>query len=251
MIISWFSAGITSAVACRLALEHYEDVKLIYIHIDSAHKDNERFISDCEKWYGAKIEIVKSEKFNNQFEVIEKGRYINGVAGAPCTMALKKSVRQTVESKYDFEGQVFGFEFEQSQINRAVRFAEQYPDSKPLYPLIEAKLNKNECAGILLEAGIEIPTMYKLGFNNNNCIGCVKGGKWYWNNIRKHFPESFERMSRAENSIGASCINGTFLKDLKAGEGRASDEVAFECGLFCQVDFADIIHPKTIQILQS
>ena len=24
--------------------------------------------------------------------------------------------------------------------------------------------------------GIEIPVMYRLGYNNNNCVGCVKGG---------------------------------------------------------------------------
>ncbi len=86
--------------------------------------------------------------------------------------------------------------------------------------------------------------MYKLGFNNNNCIGCVKGGKWYWNNIRKHFPDTFERMSNSEQIIGASCINGTFLKDLKKHEGNKSEEIQFECGLFCQVEFAHIILPE-------
>ena len=50
--VGWWSAGITSAVACKIALEMYENVRLYYIKIGTAHKDNERFMADCEKWYG-------------------------------------------------------------------------------------------------------------------------------------------------------------------------------------------------------
>ena len=94
----------------------------------------------------------------------------------------------------EYEAQVFGFEFSKKEVNRAVRFKEQYPGSKPIFPLIEKKLTKPECLYYLEAAGIERPEMYKLGYGNNNCIGCVKGGKGYWNKIRKDFPEYFDRM---------------------------------------------------------
>lgn len=35
--------------------------------------------------------------------------------------------------------------------------------------------------------------MYDLGYANNNCIGCVKGGIGYWNKIRIDFPEESDR----------------------------------------------------------
>lgn len=248
MIIAWYSAGITSAVACRLAVQKYTNVKIIYINIASAHEDNERFIADCEHWYGQKIERVRG-KYADQFEVIYKKKYINGVHGAPCTYELKKKVRQDIEAMYEYDGQVFGFEFSKREVNRAVRFEEQYPNSQPIFPLIENKLNKNECAGILASAGIEIPKMYKLGFNNNNCIGCVKGGAGYWNHIRKHFPDVFAKMSDAEKEIGASCLKIP-LAELHSDAGNLSEEVAFECGLFCEIDFADIISPKTEQLMK-
>jgi len=41
--------------------------------------------------------------------------------------------------------------------------------------LIDNDLSKENCLAIIDRAGIEIPMMYKLGYNNNNCIGCVKG----------------------------------------------------------------------------
>lgn len=52
--IAWFSCGITSAVACKLAILNDSEVEPVYIEIDSAHPDNERFIADCELWYGKK-----------------------------------------------------------------------------------------------------------------------------------------------------------------------------------------------------
>jgi len=49
--IGWFSCGVTSAVACKLAVDKYgkDNVELYYMVIDSAHQDNERFIEECEK----------------------------------------------------------------------------------------------------------------------------------------------------------------------------------------------------------
>ncbi len=41
--------------------------------------------------------------------------------------------------------------------------------------------------------------MYDLGYPNNNCIGCVKGGMGYWNKIRKDFPEVFQKRAVARS----------------------------------------------------
>jgi len=247
MVIAWFSAGITSAVACKLAIEEYKNVNVVYIDIKTSNQDNERFISDCQKWYGQEITRIKSEKYADQFEVIKDKQFINSPFGAPCTNELKKKVRIDFCKDLNFEAQVFGYEFELKQINRAIRFEEQYPYTKPVFPLIDKKLNKKECAGILQMQGIELPKMYKLGFPNNNCIGCVKGGKGYWNLVRQHFPEVFEKMAKTEREIGASCINGTFLDELKEDEGNLPKEVLPECGIFCSVEFEHLISPKALE----
>ena len=253
MKIGWFSCGVTSAVACKLAIEIYgkDEVELYYMVIDSAHKDNERFIEQCEKWYGKKINRVRSEKYTDQFDVIEKIRYLNGVNGAPCTLHLKKNVRFKIEKEIDFDGQIFGFEHSKKEINRAIRFAQQYSESKPIYPLIDSKLTKVQCADILLKNGIRLPKMYELGFHNNNCIGCVKGGKGYWNQIRKHFPDHFERMAKAERIAGHSCIKNRFLDELTEKEGRHEAPILPDCGTFCEIEFAHIIDEKTESVLSG
>ncbi len=120
-----------------------------------------------------------------------------------------------------------------------------------MYPLIDRQMTKKQCAELLLRNGIALPEMYNLGFHNNNCIGCVKGGKGYWNHVRKHFPEHFERMSELEQMVGNSCIKGKFLKDLTESEGRHEAPIVPDCGTFCEIEFADIIDANTERVMEG
>jgi len=161
---------------------------------------------------------------------------------------LKKQPRFDLEQKNQIDNQIFGFEFTRKEVNRALRFMEQYPDTNPLFPLIERNLNKNECAWILKKAGIKQPAMYDLGFNNNNCIGCVKGGAGYWNLIKKYFPVEFERMAKAERKAGHSCIKNKFLDELQPDEGMKIKPITADCGIFCQIE-AEIIEHKNLEFI--
>lgn len=77
--------------------------------------------------------------------------------------------------------------------------------------LVEHKLSKRDCHRIVREAGIELPMMYRLGYKNNNCIGCVKGQAGYWNKIRIDFPEAFARMAKQERKMDVAINNTTVL----------------------------------------
>jgi hypothetical protein len=258
--ICWWSAGITSAVAGKASQELYENVQFYYIETGRAHPDNVRFKGDCEKWYNQEIITVQNRKgYKDHIDVILKERYVNGPEGAKCTKELKKEVRADIEELYKptlfnqtlLVNQIFGFEFEKKEVNRAIRFLEQYPSAKALFPLVEKGLTKDNCAGILMNQGIELPVMYKLGFNNNNCIGCVKGGMAYWNKIRTHFPDDFNKMAAAERNVGRSCIQDVFLDELDPNAGRKDKPITPNCGTFCEVDFADIPHKSLDSIMDG
>jgi len=243
--IGWVSCGVTSAVACKLAIERFPNVQLYYIDISTAHPDNERFINDLEKWYGQKINRIQSRKFKSQFDVISQTGYVNGPNGARCTLELKKEVRFELErslapdlfdqNKPICTNQIHGYEFKIDEIQRAIDYILDYGYTNPIFPLIEEKLSKENCAQILIDAGIELPAMYLLGYNNNNCIGCVKGGKGYWNKIRIDFPDVFWAMARLERKIGRSCINGCFLDELDPEAGRTLNPIVPNCGFICEV----------------
>jgi hypothetical protein len=98
--------------------------------------------------------------------------------------------------------------------------------------------------------------MYKLGYNNNNCIGCVKGGIGYWNKIRKDFPERFNRMAQIERIVGASCLkeqDGTrlFLDELDPNRGVNVKPIVPDCSLTCAIEFAQIEDCHTSKILKG
>tara|TARA_R100001129_G_scaffold181720_1_gene161352 strand:+ start:429 stop:1220 length:792 start_codon:yes stop_codon:yes gene_type:complete len=253
-IISWWSAGVTSAVATKLAIDEFgiDNVIPIYFAIDSAHHDNKRFKSQCEDWYKKEILTERApDKYKDQFDVIIKDKYVNGPSGARCTLVLKKRVRQRLESEIDYDGQVFGFEYTKKEVNRAIRFKEQYPDAKPLFPLIEGKMNKPECLYYLEKQGIKRPKMYELGYNNNNCIGCVKGGKGYWNKIRRDFPKFFNKMAEAERKVGNSCLRNVFLDELDPKAGHRQKIIMPDCGNFCDIEFSEVLHPRLEEVYKK
>ena len=255
MIIAWVSCGVTSAVACKIALSLYEDVHLYYIETGSGHPDNARFLADCEKWYGQPIHIIRSDKYTCVADVLRKG-FINGAHGAACTLELKKKVRYKLEKELgSWDGQVWGFDYDPKEINRAIRLKQQYPDTKPLFPLIEKQITKPDAMGMLWKAGIKIPAMYKMGYNNNNCIGCVIGGMGYWNKIRKDFPEIFAQMAQIERDVGATCLKDKdgriFLDELPTWRGDPVEEIIPDCSLICQIEFQEIIDRQVERVLKG
>lgn len=256
MIIAWFSCGATSAVACKLALLMFQDVRICYIETGTGHPDNERFIRDCERWYGQKIEILRSEVYKSVDDVLMRKRYINGPHGAACTLLLKKQVRYKFEDEVkEWDGQVWGFDYCKREVNRAIRFRQQNPGTKPLFPLIDKRISKQDALGMLKKAGIEIPAMYKLGYANNNCIGCVKGGIGYWNKIRRDFPDRFWCMAKIERLVGASCLkdeNGrVWLDELDPKRGDVMKEITPECSIICEVEFQYLMDKQTEGVMSG
>jgi 3'-phosphoadenosine 5'-phosphosulfate sulfotransferase (PAPS reductase)/FAD synthetase len=226
--IAWFSGGATSAIACLKAIEQDPTTRLVYIETGSHHPDCLRFLADCEYWYGKPIETIKDSRYINHLDVCRKTRFINSPFGAACTRLLKISVRKAfIESLGPDVVQVWGFDAEEPQ--RAEKFRSRNP-GRHLFPLLDANLTKADCIALINKAGIALPAMYLLGYHNANCIGCVKGGKGYWNKIRVDFPDVFLEMSLIEREIGRSCLRGVFLDELDPESGRHEGPLVPACG---------------------
>lgn len=243
-IIAWWSAGIASSVVAKVAQAQYPDRELIIAYCDTSsteHPDNERFLRECEEWYGQKILRLRSSKYRDTWDVYERTRWLVGIQGARCTTELKKMVRREFERPGDLH--LFGFTADEPK--RAKRFRDNNIELLSGFPLIDRGLTHADCAALLRAAGIQIPRMYAMGYRNNNCIGCVKGGMGYWNKIRVDFPEVFDRMARLERHLDVAIlkrhktVNGekvrvrVFLDELEPNAGRYAAEPAVECGLAC------------------
>lgn len=235
-VISWFSCGAASAVATVIAAIHYERVRAIYCKVVEEHPDNERFADDFTRTFGIPVESIVNGKYNGSiYEVFRKRRFITGPNGAPCTTLLKKEMRKQFQQPDDI--QVFGYTSEEQ--DRADRFLDANNDVRESFPLLELGIDKQDCLSIIASSGIEVPVMYRLGYNNNNCIGCVKGKMGYWNKIRVDFPVAFDRMARLEREIGHAINkdkNGPiYLDELDPVRGNFKRDLPGDCGFTCEV----------------
>lgn len=120
---------------------------------------------------------------------------MSSFAGAPCSRELKRKLLDAWKLPGDV--MVFGYTVEEE--DRLEDFRERNPGRHVLAPLINAGLSKEDCKAMLLRAGIELPLMYRLGYDNANCIGCVKGGEGYWRAIREDFPAEFEEIAAVQD----------------------------------------------------
>jgi len=235
LIISWFSAGVSSAVATKLAINEID--KIIYTHIDDQHPDTMRFVKDCEKWFGKEIEVLQSPYKNVETACkSQTNGWLNTAGGAACTQFLKQRVRIAWEWEQPYELKlkyVWGMDCRES--HRAERIREKYNKQEHIFPLIEKQISKEEAHRILAASGIKRPAMYEMGYHNNNCIGCLRGGMGYWNKIRVDFPDVFQKRAKLEREVGHTCLKGMYLDELPPDAGRKQDLIFDDCGVLCEL----------------
>ena len=247
-ILCYFSCGAASAVATKLTLADHpgDEVLIVNAYIAEEHPDNRRFLADCERWFGRTVTVLRDEKYNaSTLECWKRRRYIKGAHGAPCSYELKRKLLDRLVLPDDLH--VLGYTVE--EMDRWNAFLDANNGRKVSVPLIERNLSKADCLAVIDRAGIELPAMYRMGYDNANCIGCPKGGNGYWNKIRRDFPERFYEIAGIQETLGPGAY---FLRNQRTGERmklrdlppdhgvKMPDEPSFSCSFFCEMAEQDI-----------
>jgi hypothetical protein len=243
-----------------MACEKYAEDNLEALYCDTLkyeHPDNPRFMADVSRRIGREIKILKTSnpKFLDEegrpdiFNVFNSTGWLVGPKGARCTNELKREVRRKYQQPEDVH--IFGFTVDETMPycsnptrDRIARTVKENPDLDFDWILRDAGATKQDRYRTLDRAGIQLPEMYRLGYENNNCIGCVKGYTGYWNKIRRDFPEHFDRMAKQERKMGKKgvsivriSINGkptrVFLDELPPDAGDYGSEPEIECNGLC------------------
>ena len=237
----WFSCGVASAVAAKMTLEKYpnDDVRIVYNPVKEEDPDNLRFLAECERWFGHAVEIARSTKYpaGSAVEVWDAVRFMSGPHGAPCTRELKKIARQEWEAKARPDWHVLGFTADEK--TRHERFVMSERDNV-LPVLIAAGITKAQCYDIVRSAGVQVPLVYRMGYPNANCIGCVKAtSATYWSLVREKHPDVFAKRAEQSRRLGARLVRyrgvRMFLDELPEGaKGRDLKSMNIDCGIFCE-----------------
>lgn len=238
-VVVWVSAGAASAIAARLALRSYDPARVVlaYCQTGAEHDDNERFLADLERWLDKPVERLQSDRYATVWDVWEKRRYLAGIEGALCTVEMKVMPRLEFQRPTDIH--VFGYTADKADRDRAARLKENYPELTIDTPLITEGLDKAAVLALVEGAGIKLPVLYGLGFQNNNCIPCVKAtSPNYWALVRKTFPAKFERMATLARSLDVRLcrIKGvrSFIDEIPADHPTLNPIVP-TCDFLCQL----------------
>lgn len=216
----------------------------IYIDIEDQHPDSMRFIKDCEAAVGQKIQILRSQEYSCVEDCVRVfGGFKNNRNGfAPCTNWLKKRVRKQWEMEHKDCELIYVWGFDREEQNRSERLVEENPQAKHEFPLIDRNLSKEEVHGLFERTfSFRRPVMYDLGYPNNNCLGCTKGGMGYWNRVRKDFPDVFESRARLERKVGYAILKDSkghpvYLDELDPDRGNMNTEIFPDCGIMCYLN---------------
>jgi hypothetical protein len=247
-VIVWYSDGAASSVAARLAVEKYGN-RCEVVKCDTTgdeHPDNLRFRREVEAWIGREVKLIRSDKYDGVDAVFERrpnygtpqhGRFMVGIQGAICTTELKKLPRYAYQQPDDVH--VFGYTADEAR--RIATFEANNPELRCAWLLRDCAINKNDCYRLLNEAGIRLPAMYALGFDHNNCLGCVKAtSPAYWNRVRRLFPAVFQRRAEQSRAIGCRLVRvrgiRIFLDELPPDAGAGESDGNIECGPFCEME---------------
>jgi 3'-phosphoadenosine 5'-phosphosulfate sulfotransferase (PAPS reductase)/FAD synthetase len=240
--VCWVSAGAPSAVAAKLTAASVPDVVLAYCETGSEHPDNSRFLDDCSAWIGRPIERLKSDEYEDTWDVWERRKYMAGPAGAPCTGILKIAPRIAWQMPGDIH--VFGYAADKRDIERLHGFREHFFELTIKAPLIDRGLTKANCLAIIEQAGIKLPPMYAQGFQCNNCIPCVKAtSPDYWSLVRQHYPAEFERAATLSRQLGARLARiadiRVFIDEIPE-DHPTTDPIQPACDFMCHIAEQDL-----------
>ena len=217
-------------------------MEAVYCRVKEESKDNLRFLNEFVEKTGIPVKIIGDESMDYSiFKVFHKRKFIKGPTGAPCTMILKKNVRKDYQRHGDV--QIFGYTID--EMSRVDRFIDSNNEVDTDFILVDKSITKPDCMRWFSRMGFKLPEMYRLGYANNNCIGCVKGGMGYFNAIRVDFPEAFNKLAKLERDIGHAINKDkdgpVYLDELHPDRGNFKRDQPLDCGFSCEWEQGKLI----------
>ncbi len=180
------SGGIGSYFALKRLLDQQPKEDVIAVFCDTLAEDGDlyRFLDDIGKKF--ELEIIRLCHGKSPIELAFQEKYIFNSRVAPCSRILKSEpFTNWLKDNYQSDEATIYFGIDFTESHRCAAITRNYAPYGVRFPLCqEPYLYKNELIQMLMDDGIEIPRLYKLGFSHNNCKGfCFKAGIGHYKNL--------------------------------------------------------------------
>lgn len=236
--IASLSGGVSSAVAADLAIHRYGRKKVVLWFADTLAEDKDlyRFLDDCMARWGGKLYRYCDGRTPEQ--VAEDRRIIPNQKIAPCTHILKiqpftrwlwkmpRPVTVLLGLNWTEQHRIDQRRWRHKKNGRWQRptgYQAKIPGVYEDFPLLWKPIIHYPFQYVQNEMGIEIPDLYKLGFDHNNCGGeCFRQSIGTWLLLRDVRPERFCAKAAWESvqqkELGTDY---TIVRDQRGGKVRS------------------------------
>jgi len=240
-----FSGGASSILATKIALDFFGagNCDIIFCETNSHLPFMNDIIAKARDWFNKEIHILNSGKKLEDL-VLKYGHYRDYKLCNYCTKILKQDlIKKYCKENYPDDSyiDVLGYDYSKKECRRAAKFI--LFKGRGCFPLIELKIDKIKAIDILERHGFKFKEHYEKD-THNNCVPCIKAGKYHWNYVKKYHPEIFAKWLEIETRLKAEGKANCLDKYLTGnGEPRKFE---IECnGFFCSVnDFGGLIQDE-------
>jgi len=215
-----FSGGLGSWVAAKRVAEKYgtENLYLVFADVLIEDEDLYRFLPEAAADVGGELVILSDGR--DPYDVFHEKRYMGNTRTAHCSEELKSNPFYAWVDALKGDTTIYlGIDWTESHRLESAR--KRRPDYKIEAPMCDAPyLSGTDVKALLKKAGIELPSLYKLGFAHNNCGGCcVKAGQGQWARVLEVMPERYAlHESKQEKLMAAIPTARPFLRMTFEGE---------------------------------
>ena len=232
-----FSGGVASYCAAK----RVPGAILLFADTGMEDEDLYRFLDDAELRLNNKI--IRLSHGLTPWELFHQRGMIGNTHADLCSRILKRELLDKwIADNTDNPTVHFGFDASEEHRLEGVRRAKPYRCDAPLLwaPVL---MFKQQQFDILEADGIELPRLYRMGFQHNNCGGfCIKAGHAQFARLLHKMPERYafheeqEQKFRREKGKDVAILRDRIGGDTKPLTLKAFREGIQSGGLFDQDD---------------
>jgi hypothetical protein len=192
---------------------------LLFADTGIEDEDLYRFLRDVERRI-VPVTVLKDGR--TPWDVFREVRFLGNARIDPCSRILKRELlRRWLEDncKPETTTVYLGFTWDEAhRVERARKFWGEWrveaPMADPPY------LSRDGMLDELRADGIEIPRLYRMGFDHNNCGGfCVKAGQAQFAHLLKTMPERYAEHEAQEEALRATLDKDVAIMTDRSGGG--------------------------------
>lgn len=196
-----YSGGLSSfEVARRVLAEHPPaDVRLVFTDTNTEDEDLYRFLADSINYLDAWESFVHIDNGGKTiWDIFREQRFMGNSRIDPCSRFLKRvPFRQWIRDEgYTRLTATLYYGIGPHEAHRLTRLIDRWSPFVVKAPLVDLAYTKEQLNDYLTSVaescGLQIPRLYDLGFEHNNCGGfCVKTGQRQMRHLLETMPERY------------------------------------------------------------